>query len=77
MIRNSLRGAADQVVRLEQGPGACWMAKRRIALLITASCILWPFAANAQREPHPPCETSSPFPEFSPPGHTPNYRVWN
>ena len=53
------------------------MAKRRIALLITASCILWPFAANAQREPHPPCETSSPFPEFAPPGHMPNYRVWN
>jgi hypothetical protein len=47
------------------------MAKGRIALLIAASCILWPLAANTQREPHPPCETSSPFPKFAPPGLRP------
>ena len=35
------------------------------------------FGANAQPGPHPPCESASPFPDFAPPGHVPNYRVWS
>ena len=52
------------------------MVKKRIVLTIV-SCILWPFATNAELGPHPPCASSSPFPEFALPGHTPNYRVWS
>jgi len=53
------------------------MGTKRRSLFTIVFCILFPLGANAQPGPHPPCESASPFPDFAPPGHVPNYRVWS
>ena len=53
------------------------MGTKRRSLFTIVFCILFPLGANAQSGPHPPFESASPFPDFAPPGHVPNYRVWS